>query len=120
MLEFITKNQTLIMTALLCATWLINKLINYMAAKPQKDIWDKLQPYSNAACQVVFEGVEFLSKSRKMTSAQKALEYADVLSKFSDNWSMNKTEAVANLYAWYAANKEKTQAITADSVAVEK
>ena len=119
MIEFITQNQTLIITALLCGTWIINKIINYMAAKPQKDIWDKLQPYSNAACQVVFEGVEFLAKNKKMTSAQKAIEYGNVLQQFADNWSVSKAEAVANLYAWYASQKQKVE-ITADSVAVEE
>lgn len=118
-IEFITNNQTLIITALLCATWLINKLINYMAAKPQQDIWDKLKPYSNATCQVVFDGVEFLAKNKKMSSAQKAIEYGNVLQQFADNWSVSKAEAVANLYAWYASQKQKVE-ITADSVAVEK
>lgn len=119
MLQFITDNQTLIITALLCVTWLLNKFINYMAAKPQQDIWDKIKPYSNAACKIVFDGVEFLAKNKKMSSAQKAIEYGNVLQQFADNWSVSKAEAVANLYAWYASQKQKVE-ITADSVAVEK
>lgn len=121
MLDFITNNQTLIITLVLCFTWLANKLINRMADKPQEDVWDKIKPYSNAACKLVFDGVEFLAKSKKMTSAQKGIEYADVLAKFADYWKVDKAEAVAQLYAWYASNKKKTseQQITADSVAIE-
>ena len=121
MLEFITQNQTLIITLVLCFTWLANKLINKMAEKPQEDVWDKIKPYANAACKLVFDGVEFLAKSKKMTSAQKGIEYADTLAKFADYWKVDKAEAVAQLYAWYASNKKKTseQQITADSVAIE-
>lgn len=121
-LDFISNNQTLIITVVLCATFLINKLVNHMASNPKEDAWDKIKPYSNAACSLVFDGVEYLAKSKKMTSAMKSMEYANVLQKFADNWSTNKAQALAELYAWYEANKKKSdseQQITADSVAVE-
>ena len=120
-LDFITNNQTLIITIVLCATFLINKLVNHLASNPKEDVWDKIQPYSNAACSLVFDGVEYLAKSKKMTSAMKSMEYANVLKKFADNWSTNKATALAELYAWYEANKKKSasEQITADSVAVE-
>lgn len=121
-LDFITNNQTLIITLLLCVTFLINKLVNKMASNPKEDVWDKIKPYSNAACSLVFDGVEYLAKHKKMTSAMKSMEYANVLQKFADNWSTNKATALAELYAWYESNKKKSQdseQITADSVAVE-
>lgn len=120
-MEFISNNQTLIITIVLCATFLINKLVNHFAANPKHDVWDKIQPYSNAACQLVFDGVEYLAKNKKMTSAMKSMEYANVLQKFSDNWSANKGQALAELFAWYQANKKKSDSeqITADTVAME-
>lgn len=120
-LDFISNNQTLIITIVLCATFLINKLVNHLAANPKQDVWDKIQPYSNAACQLVFDGVEYLAKNKKMTSAMKSMEYANVLQKFSDNWSANKGQALAELFAWYQANKKKSDSeqITADTVAME-
>ena len=105
-LDFITNNQTLIITLLLCVTFLVNKLVNHMAANPKEDAWDKIKPYSNAACSIVFDGVEYLAKHKKMTSAMKSIEYANVLQKFSDNWSTNKAQALAELYAWYESNKK--------------
>lgn len=120
-LEFISNNQTLIITVVLCATFLINKLVNKMASNPKEDMWDKIKPYSNAACSLVFDGVEYLAKSKKMTSAMKSIEYANVLQKFADNWSTNKATALAELYAWYEANKKKSdqEQITENSVAIE-
>ena len=121
-LEFISNNQTLIITVVLCATFLFNKLVNHLAANPKEDVWDKMKPYSNAVCQIVFDGVEYLAKSKKMTSAMKSMEYANVLQKFADGWSSNKGQALAELYAWYQANKKKSpdsEQITQDSVAVE-
>ncbi len=120
-LDFISNNQTLIITIVLCATFLINKLVNHLAANPKQDVWDKIKPYSNAACSIVFDGVEYLAKHKKMTSAMKSIEYANVLQKFSDNWSINKGQALAELFAWYEANKKKSvsEQITADSVAIE-
>lgn len=121
-LEFISNNQTLIITVVLCATFLINKLVNRMASNPKEDVWDKIKPYSNAACSLVFDGVEYLAKSKKMTSAMKSMEYANVLQKFADNWGSNKATALAELYAWYESNKKKSpdsEQITQDSVAVE-
>lgn len=120
-LDFISNNQTLIITVILCVTFMLNKLINYMAANPKEDAWDKIKPYSNAACSLVFDGVEYLAKSKKMTSAMKSIEYANVLQRFADNWSTNKATALAELYAWYEANKKKSDSdqITENSVAVE-
>ncbi len=121
-LEFISNNQTLIITIVLCGTFLLNKLVNHMAANPKEDAWDKIKPYSNAACSLVFDGVEYLAKHKKMTSAMKSMEYANVLQKFSDNWSTNKAQALAELYAWYESNKKKSdqeQQITENSVAIE-
>lgn len=120
-IDFITNNQTLLVTIVLCLTFLINKLINYMASKPKEDVWDKIKPYSNACCSIVFDGVEYLAKNKKMSSVAKSLEYADVLKKFADSWKENKSTALADLFAWYQANKKKSDSeqITADSVAVE-
>lgn len=120
-IEFITNNQTLIITIILCVTYLLNKWINYLAARPQKDIWDRVKPYSDAACALVFDGVEYLAKYKKMTSAAKSIEYADVLKKFADIWNTDSCLAIAKLYAWYASAKKKSESeeITADSVAVE-
>lgn len=120
-LDFISNNQTLIITVVLCATFLFNKLVNHMAANPKEDAWDKMKPYSNAVCSMVFDGVEYLAKSKKMTSAMKSMEYANVLQKFADVWSSNKGQAMAELFAWYQANKKKsdTEQITADTVAME-
>ena len=120
-LDFIGNNQTLIITVVLCFTFMLNKLVNYMAANPKEDAWDKIKPYSNAACSLVFDGVEYLAKSKKMTSAMKSMEYANVLQRFADNWSTNKATALAELYAWYEANKKKSDSdqITENSVAVE-
>lgn len=122
LLDFISNNQTLIITVVLCLTFLINKLVNHLASNPKEDVWDKIKPYSNAACSLVFDGVEYLAKSKKMTSAMKSMEYANVLQKFADNWSTNKATALAELYAWYESNKKKSasEQITADSVAVEE
>lgn len=121
-ISFITNNQALLITLVLCLTYIINKIVNYLAEKPKEDIWDKIKPYSNVACSLVFDGVEYLAKSKKMTSAMKSMEYANVLKKFADNWSTNKATALAELYAWYESNKKKSsdsEEITADSVAVE-
>ena len=120
-IEFITNNQTLIMTVVLCLTFLINKYIDYKASNPKEDIWDKVKPYSNACCSLVFDGVEYLAKTRKMTSAMKSIEYSDILRKFAECWKTDKAVALAELYAWYQANKKKSDSeqITADSVAVE-
>lgn len=121
-LDFITNNQTLIITVILCVTYMLNKWINYLAAKPQQDIWDRVKPYSNAACALVFDGVEYLAKHKKMTSAAKSIEYAEVLKKFADIWNTDSCLAIAKLYAWYASAKKKSsqeEEITADSVAVE-
>lgn len=120
-IDFITNNQTLIMTVVLCLTFLINKYIDHKASNPKEDVWDKVKPYSNACCSIVFDGVEYLAKNKKMSSVAKSLEYADVLKKFADSWKENKSTALAELYAWYEANKKKSESeqITADSVAVE-
>ena len=120
-LDFISNNQTLIITVILCVTFMLNKLINHLASNPKEDMWDKIKPYSNAACSIVFDGVEYLAKSKKMTSAMKSTEYANVLQKFADNWSTNKAQALAELYAWYEANKKKSdqEQITENSVAIE-
>ena len=120
-MEFISNNQTLIITIVLCATFLFNKLVNHLASNPKEDVWDKMKPYSNAACQLVFDGVEYLAKNKKMTSAMKSMEYSNVLQKFADNWGANKGQALAELFAWYQANKKKSDSeqITADTVAME-
>ena len=46
-LEFISNNQTLIITVVLCATFLINKLVNHMASNPKEDAWDNLMRVKN-------------------------------------------------------------------------
>ena len=78
-LEFISNNQTLIITVVLCATFLFNKLVNHFAANPKEDLWDKMKPYSNAVCSIVFDGVEYLAKSKKMTSAMKSLKSLTII-----------------------------------------
>lgn len=117
-IEFISNNQILLTTALLCLTYLANKLINYMAAKPQEDVWDRIKPYSNAVCEIVFDGVEALAKTKKMPSVEKAMFYSDILKQFDSDFAKNKGQAVANLYAWYQSNKKK-EVLTADTVAQE-
>lgn len=120
-LDFISNNQTLIITIVLCTTFLINKLVNHLASNPKEDVWDKIKPYSNAACSLVFDGVEYLAKNKKMSSAMKSMEYANTLQKFADGWNSNKGQAIAELFAWYQANKKKsdTEQITENTVASE-
>lgn len=118
-LDFITQNQTLICIVLVIGSYFLNKIINMLAARPQEDIWDKIQPYSNALCSIVFDGVEFLSKNTKLTSVQKANEYAKVLSDFDENYRQDKQMAVSNLFAWYQSKKNKAEELTSDTVAQE-
>ena len=117
--DFVSNNQITIITVVLCMTWLLNKYINKKADEPQEDGWDKIKPYSNALCTIVFDGVEYLAKTKKMTSLAKSIEYLDVLKKFADAWKGDRATALAELYAWYASLKKKSDEITADSVAVE-
>ena len=121
-MSFVSENQILIITVVLCMTYWLNKLVDYKASKPQVDVWDRIKPYSNAVCALVFDGVEYLAKSKKMTSAMKSIEYAEILRKFADCFNSDKAMAVAKLYAWYASAKKKSDSeeLTADSVAVEE
>lgn len=126
-LAFITNNQVVLVTVLLCGTWILNKLVNHMASKPKEDVWDKIKPWSETACSLVFNGVEFLAQTVKMTSAQKSIEYANMLQQFADSWNTDRASAVAQLFAWYQARKAKAlkinptvaEQLTSDTVATE-
>lgn len=122
-LEFITNNQVLIVTSLLVFVYMFNKLVEKKARDPKEDIWDRIKPYSETLYSIVFDGVEYLSCSKKMTSASKALEYLETIKKFSESFKQDKAKAVAELYAWYSASKKKaenSETITENSVAVEQ
>ena len=83
--EFVSNYQITIVTVILCMTWLLNRYIGKKADEPQDDAWDKIKPYSNTLCSIVFDGVEYLAKTKKMTSLAKSIEYLDVLKKFADS-----------------------------------
>ena len=126
-LAFITNNQVVLITVLLCGTWILNKIVNRMAKRPEEDVWDKIKPWSETAYTLVFKGVEFLAQTVKMTSAQKSIEYINKLREFADSCGTDKAAAVAQLFAWYQAKKEKalkinptvTEQLTSDTVATE-
>lgn len=119
-MDFISNNQLLIMTVIVCLTWIANRIVSYLASKPKQDIWDDIQPYSQKACDLIFDGVEAYAKYKGIKGADKLQSYINRLKIFSDEWQKDRLLAVANLYAWYRAEKEPHQGeLTADTVAEE-
>ena len=76
-----------------------------MASKPEKDIWDQIQPYSSALYKIVFDGAEYLGKSNPKIN--KAIIYSNKLSEFEKTYNSDKTKAIKELFAWYEAAKGK-------------
>ena len=124
--KFITDNQQLIMTALIVGAYMFHKLVDYMAIRnPKIDGWDKLEPYSDKAFELVHKGVEYWGGAIRASSIQKADEYVKTLEAFEKEWNEDRLKAVKNLIGWYLSMKNKVEkisanpSITKDTVAIE-
>lgn len=106
-LEFITQNQNLIIAVLFMGSYFLKRLVDYLAARPQDDIWDRVKPASDALYQVVFKGVEYLATAKKLPAAEKLVEYQRVVSQFEANWHKSPAHAIEQLAAWYMAMQSK-------------
>ena len=122
-MDFISNNQLVITMVIGCATFLINKLINYMATRNDSiDIWDKVQPYSASLNKIVFDGIEMIAKKNPMSGAAKGATYILKLKEFDKLWEKDKVDAIRKLFAWYEDAKgkgEQAEQLSENSVAVE-
>ena len=62
-----------------------------MADRPQEDVWDKIKPYSNAACKLVFDGVfydgrEFVYWQTSIKQQQVSAESWKQVSRECEKW----------------------------------
>lgn len=124
--EFVTNNQTLIIAVLMIISYFAKRLVDYQAAKPEENVWDKVKPASDVLYQIVHSGVELLAKSKQLPAAEKLIEYQKQIKQFEANWKASPIKAVEELAAWYLSMQQKGVAlnpsqptISQDSQAVE-
>ena len=114
-MHFITDNQQLFEVGLIVLAFVVHKIIDYMAKRnPAIDGWDKLEPYSQKAYELIHRGVEYWGGSVGATSVQKADEYTKMLEAFDKEWNEDRLKAVKNLIGWYLSMKQKVEKISAN------
>jgi len=104
---FLQANQLLLISALFIFSYFAKRLIDYKAAQPQHDMWDRVKPGSDLLYSLVHRGVEYLAKSKGLDSATKLLEYAKQLEKFEGSWRLDKQKAIKELSAWFLSMEAK-------------
>lgn len=124
-LSFITANQNLIIVFLVVGAFCFKTLVEYMAHKnPKIDGWDKIEPYSNKAYDIIHKGIEHWGTALNKSSLEKADEYIKKLKQFEADWNGDRLKAISNLIGWYLSMKQKVEKIsanplTADTKAIE-
>jgi hypothetical protein len=104
---FLQANQLLLISALFIFSYFAKRFIDYKAAQPQHDMWDRVKPGSDLLYSLVHRGVEYLAKSKGLDSATKLLEYAKQLEKFEGSWKLDKQKAIKELSAWFLSMEAK-------------
>ena len=126
--QFISNNQLFLTALLLIGSYFLKRLVDYLAARPQADMWDSIKPGSDALYALVHKGVEYAANAKGLDSAKKLLVYTEKLAEFERLWSSDKARAVQELAAWYLSMQNKpisanpsrpTQVLTADTPATE-
>ncbi len=105
--NFITNNQFFLTALLFVGSYFLKRLVDYFAARPQVDAWDKIKPGTDALYSLVHRGVEYLAASKKLDSAAKLIEYMRQIEQFEKLWNTDKAEAIKQLAAWYLSVKAK-------------
>lgn len=105
--QFISNNQLFLTALLFVGSYFLKRIVDYLAAKPQVDAWDKIKPGSDALYSLVHKGVEYLATAKKLDSAAKLIEYMKQIEAFEKLWNSDKAEAIKQLAAWYLSVKAK-------------
>ena len=122
---FISNNQLFLTALLFVGSYFLKRIVDYFAARPQVDAWDKIKPGSDALYSLVHKGVEYLASAKKLDSAAKLIEYMKRVEQFEKLWQSDKAQAIKELAAWYLSVKAKgisanpSEPLTEDTPAVE-
>jgi len=112
--DFLSKNQMVILAVLFIGAYFLKRFVDYLAARPQVDMWDSIKPGTDAFYALIHKGVDMRAKVNPTGPAAKLEEYLEQIQKFERLFAADRIRAIKELAAWYLSIKAKVETITAN------